>query len=69
MSEIYCVDVRLFDTFEETSTIRVKRVVARNEDEARDIICKMMDKELEEVGNPCAGYEILKGRNIGEIND
>ena len=59
MNNIYFVNVKLFDTFEETSSLIRKAVIAKNEDEARDITVNQLDQEIEEVNAPCSGYEII----------
>lgn len=59
MNKLYYVEIRLFDTFEQISTVIKKSVVASDKDEARNIISKMMDKELNEVNASCTGYEII----------
>lgn len=69
MKEVYRVDIRIFDTFEGTSTIIKKTVIASDEDEARDLVRKMMDREIEEINASCAGYEIVRGEVVRELHD
>lgn len=40
MNKLYYVDVKVFDTFEETSSLIRKAVIAADEDSARDIVTK-----------------------------
>lgn len=67
MNKLYYVDVKLFDTFEETSSLIRRAVIAKDEDKARDIVAEQLDKEIEEVGNPCSGYEIIRTTFIREV--
>ena len=60
MNKLYYVDVKLFDTFEETSSPIRKTIIATDEDNARDIVAKQMEEEIESAEAPCAGYEIFK---------
>ena len=57
---LYYVDVKLFDTFEETTSLIRKAVIAADEDNARNIIAKQMEEEIKSAEAPCAGYEITK---------
>ena len=57
---LYYVDVKLFDTFEETSSLVRKAIIATDEASARDIVAKQMEGEIKSVEAPCAGYEIIK---------
>lgn len=67
MDKLYYVDAKLFDTFEETSSLIRRAVIAKDEDKARDIVAKQLDKEIEEVGNSCSGYEIVKINQVRAI--
>ena len=64
---LYYVDVKLFDTFEETSSLVRKAIIATDEASARDIIAKQMEEEIKSVEAPCAGYEIIKIEFIREL--
>ena len=64
---LYYVDVKLFDTFEETSSLIRKAVIATDEDRARTIVAKQMEEEIKSAEAPCAGYEILKVEFIRDI--
>lgn len=67
MDKLYYVDIKLFDTFEETSSLIRRAVIAKDKDRARDIIVKQLDKEIEEVGNPCSDYEIIKVNQVRAV--
>lgn len=60
MNKLYYIDVKVFDTFEETSSLIRRAVIAPDEDRARDIVVKQMEEETESAEAPCAGYEVLK---------
>ena len=60
MNKLYYVDVKVFDTFEETSSLIRKAIIAADEANARDIVAKQMEEEIKSAEAPCAGYEILK---------
>ena len=60
MNKLYYVYVKLFDTFEETSSLIRKAVIATDEDDARDIVAKQMEEKIKAAEAPCAGYEINK---------
>ena len=60
MNKLYYIDVKVFDTFEETSSLIRKAIIAADEDNARDIVAKQMEEEIKSAEAPCAGYEILK---------
>lgn len=60
MNKLYYVDIKVFDTFEETSSLIRKAVIATDEDSARDVVAKQMEEEIKSAEAPCAGYEILK---------
>lgn len=60
MNKLYYVNVKVFDTFEETSSLIRKVVIATDEDNARDIVAKQMEEEIKSAEAPCAGYEVLK---------
>ena len=64
---LYYVDVKLFDTFEETSSLIRKAVIAADEASARDIVAKQMEEEIKSVEAPCADYEIIKIEFIREL--
>ena len=65
--KLYYIDVKVFDTFEETSSLIRKAVIATDETNARDIIAKQMEEEIKAAEAPCAGYEITKIEFIGCI--
>ena len=67
MNKLYYIDVKVFDTFEETSSLIRKAVIATDEDGARAIIAKQMEEEIKSAEAPCAGYEILKAEFIREL--
>ena len=67
MNKLYYIDVKVFDTFEETSSLIRKAVIAPDEDRARDIVAKQMDEEIKSAEAPCAGYEIIKIEFIREL--
>ena len=58
--KLYYVDVKVFDTFEETSSLIRRAVIATDEANARDIIAKQMEEEIKAAEAPCADYEIIK---------
>ena len=60
MNKLYYIDVKVFDTFEETSSLIRKAIIAADEANARDIVAKQMEEEIKYAETPCAGYEILK---------
>ncbi len=64
MDKLYYVDVKLFDTFEETSSLIRRAVIAKDENTARDIVAKQLDKE---VGNSCSVYEIIEVNQVKVI--
>lgn len=66
MNKLYYIDVKVFDTFEETSSLIRKAVIATDVDNARDIIVNQLDREIEEIDAPCAGYDIT---NIKFVRD
>ena len=57
---LYYVDVKLFDTFEETLSLIRRAVIATDEDGAGDIVAKQIEEEIKSAEAPCAGYEIIK---------
>ena len=67
MNKLYYVDVKVFDTFEETSSLIRKKVVAIDEDSARDIVAKQMEEEINSAEAPCAVYEIIRCEAIMEF--
>ena len=67
MNRLYYVYVKLFDTFEETSSLIRKAVIATDEAIARDIVAKQIEEEIKSVEAPCAGYEIIKIEFIREL--
>ena len=67
MNKLYYIDVKLFDTFEETSSLIRKAVIAADENNARNIVAKQMEEEIKSAEAPCAGYEILKIEFIREL--
>ena len=64
---LYYVDVKLFDTFEETTSLIRRAVIAADEANARDIVAKQLEEEIKSAKAPCAGYEILKVEFIREL--
>ena len=64
---LYYVDVKLFDTFEETSSLVRKAIIATDEANARDIVAKQMEEEIKAAEAPCAGYETIKIEFIREL--
>ena len=60
MNKLYYIDVKVFDTFEETSSLVRKAIIAADEASARDIVAKLMEEEIKSAEAPCAGYEIIK---------
>ena len=67
MNKLFYVDVKAFDTFEETSALIRKVVIAADEDSARDIVAKQMEEEIKSAEAPCADYEIIKSEFIRGI--
>lgn len=67
MNKLYYVDIKVFDTFEETSSLIRKAVIAADEDSARDIIAKQMEEEIKSAEAPCASYEIIRCEVIREV--
>ena len=65
--KLYYIDVKVFDTFEATSSLIRKAVIATDEDGAIDIVAKQMEEEIKSAEAPCAGYEILKAEFIREL--
>ena len=65
--KLYYIDVKVFDTFEETSSLIRKAVIAADEANARDIVAKQMEEEIKSAEAPCAGYEIIKIEFIREL--
>lgn len=64
---LYYVDVKVFDNFEETYSLIRRAVIAADEDGARDIVAKQIEEEIKSAGAPCAGYEIIKIESIREL--
>ena len=64
---LYYVDVKVFDTFEETSSLIRKAVIAADEANSRDIVAKQMEEEIKSAEAPCAGYETIKIEFIREL--
>ena len=67
MNKLYYIDVKVFDTFEETSSLVRKAIIAADEASARDIVAKQMEEEIKYAEAPCAGYEIIKIEFIREL--
>ena len=67
MYKLYYVDVKLFDTFGEISSLIRKAVIATDEYVARDIVAKQIEEEIKSAEAPCAGYEIIKVEFIREV--
>ena len=65
--KLYYIDMKLFDTFEENSTLIRRAVIATDEDSARDIAAKQMEEEIKSAEAPCADYEVLKIEFIREV--
>lgn len=65
--KLYYIDVKVFDTFEETSSLIRKAIIATDEDGARAIVAKQMEEEIKSAEAPCAGYEIIRGEFIREL--
>ena len=65
--KLYYIDVKVFDTFEETSSLVRKAIIAADEASARDIVAKQMEEEIKSAEAPCAGYEIIRGEFIREL--
>ena len=64
---LYYVDVKVFDTFEETTSLTRRAVIAADEANARDIVAKQMEEEIKAAEAPCAGYETIKIEFIREL--
>ena len=64
---LYYVDVKVFDTFEETSSLIRRAVIAADVDSARDIVAKQMEEEIKSAEAPCAGYEIIRCEVVREL--
>ena len=56
--KLYYVDVKVFDTFEETSSLIRKAIIATDEDNARDIVAKQMEEEIKSAEAPCTEEEL-----------
>lgn len=67
INKLYYVDVKVFDIFEETSSIVRKVAIAADEDSAKDIVAKQIEKEIKSAEIPCAGYEIIDAKLLGEL--
>lgn len=67
MNKLYYVDVKVFDTFEETTSLIRRAVIAADVDNAIDIVAKQIEEEIKSAEAPCAGYEILKAEFIREL--
>ena len=67
MNKLYYVDVKLFDTFEETSSLIRRAVIATDVDNARDIVVKQMEEEIKSAEVPCAGYDITNIKFVREL--
>ena len=65
--KLYYIDVKVFDTFEETSSLIRKAVIAADDDNARAIVAKQMEEEIKSAEAPCAGYEIIRCEAIMEF--
>lgn len=65
--KLYYIDVKVFDTFEETTSLIRKAVIATDEANARDIVAKQMEEEIKSADAHCAGYEIIKIEFIREL--
>ena len=64
---LYYLDVKVFDTFEETTSLIRRAVIAADEANARGIVAKQMEEEIKAAEAPCAGYEIIKIEFIREL--
>ena len=67
MNKLYYVDVNLFDTFEETSSLIRRAVIATDQDDASDTVAKQLEEEINSAEAPCAGYEIIKTEFVREL--
>ena len=67
MNKLYYIDVKVFDTFEETSSLIRKAVIATDIDNARDIVAKQIEEEIKSAEAPCASYEIIKIEFVREL--
>ena len=67
MNKLYYVNVKLFDTFEETSSLIRKAIIATDEANAGDIVAKQIEEEIKSAEAPCASYETIKIEFIGEL--
>ena len=65
--KLYYIDIKVFDTFEEASSLIRRAVIATDEDSARDIVVKQMEEEIKSAEAPCASYEIIKIEFIREL--
>lgn len=64
---LYYVDVKLFDTFEEISSLIRRAVIAADIDSARDIVAEQMEEEIKSAEAPCAGYDITNIKFVREL--
>lgn len=64
---LYYVDVKLFDTFEEIYSLIRRAVIATDEGSARDIVAKQMEEEIKSAEAPCAGYDITNIKFVREL--
>ena len=67
MNKLYYIDVKVFDTFEETSSLIRKAVIATDVDNARDIVAKQIEEEIKSAEAPCAGYDITNIKFVREL--
>lgn len=67
MYKLFYVDVKLFDTFEEISSLVKKAIIARDEDEARNIVTNQMEEEIRSAEAPCASYEVIRIELIRDL--
>ena len=67
MNNLYYIDVKVFDTFEEITSLIRRAVIAADEANARDIVAKQMEEEIKSAETPCAGYDITNIKFVKEL--
>lgn len=67
MYKLFYVDVKLFDTFEEISSLIRKAIIAKDEDEARNIVTNQLEEEIESAEVPCASYEVIRVEFVRDL--
>lgn len=68
MNKLFYVKAIISDSFEDTMSYLRRTVVAADEEAARDIVAKQLEKEIEEANAPYASYEIIKIDFIQDMN-